>query len=382
MSSNLEIKKPSTVEEIIEIVLDANQRKVDIYTNNTKESGIYIDREKMDKIHKIDEINMFASIEWGVTFEQLKKELDSKNLTLQFPISSKSDSILESYSNLNVIIGNVRHKVNQIANLKVVLPNGQIYQTGASSLAEDNYWREDGGPNLHKIFIGSEETYGIVTKGTVFLYPKIDKILIGVKFDQLKEIIPIVKDIARLEYGEEILISNKSSMQKRFNEEISKDWCLLINFEKKYYEREKKSILELHNIEQSMKSLNHLSEQLENNWRDVPELNKISYYTLLKDCISLYEIVKSQISSFICEIAPIEYGRSVYFQYFFESDNDTVDNIRKDLIKNNKCILREIDQDTNVILENNDLYFKTARNIKSLLDKNNILNPRKWLGGN
>jgi len=192
-----EIKKVSTKDEIIEILSNANESKTQINTGDASLPGLYLDRTDMNKIIKIDEKNMFAVIEWGVTFEQLKKELNLKNLIMQYPITSTSDLILESFSNYNVFFGNTRHKINQIANLQVILPNGKIYQTGASSLSDDNYWREDGGPNLYKIFMGSEEAFGIISKGTVLLYPKMEKVLIGLEFDDIMEAISIIKNVAR-----------------------------------------------------------------------------------------------------------------------------------------------------------------------------------------
>jgi len=378
-----EIKKVSTKDEIIEILSNANESKTQINTGDASLPGLYLDRTDMNKIIKIDEKNMFAVIEWGVTFEQLKKELNLKNLIMQYPITSTSDLILESFSNYNVFFGNTRHKINQIANLQVILPNGKIYQTGASSLSDDNYWREDGGPNLYKIFMGSEEAFGIISKGTVLLYPKMEKVLIGLEFDDIMEAISIIKNVARLEYSEEILLLNKESFKKRFNEECAKEWCILLNFDEKYYESEKKSIMENPNLTDKIidKDLNHLNSHLEKNWRDLNNYSKLSFYSLFQNCETLHNIIKNQINSFICEMVPIEYGRTVYFQYFFESDEKVLSNLRKELVDSNLCIFREITQETMKIIEKNQYYYQNARNIKKKLDRNNILNPRNWLGG-
>jgi hypothetical protein len=378
-----EIKKVSTKDEILEVLSNANESKTQINTGDASLPGLYLDRTDMNKIIKIDETNMFAVIEWGVTFEQLKKEIESKNLTIQYPITSTSDLILESFSNYNVFFGNMRHKINQIANLQVILPNGKIYQTGASSLSEDNYWREDGGPNLHKMFMGSEEAFGIISKGTVLLYPKINKILIGFEFDDLLEAISITKSIARLEHSEEILLLNKASFKKRFNEECAKEWCILLNFNEKYYEIEKKTIMEKHNINDKMidKDLNPLKSHLEKNWRDLDNYSKLSFYTLFQNCETIHNTIKNQMSSFICEIVPIEFGRTVYFQYFFEKDESLLANLRKELVDSNLCIFREITPETMKIIEKNQYYYQNARNIKKILDRNNILNPKEWLGG-
>ena len=309
----------------------------------------------------------------------MKEQLDPKNLTIQFPITSKSDSILENYSNLYPTFGNTRNKVNQIANLQVILPNGKIYRTGASSLTEENYWREDGGPNLYKLFLGSGESYGIIVKGTVLLYPKNNKKILGFEFDKLEDFIGIVKDIAKLEYGEEILILNKSSMERRFTVNISKEWCILISFNEEYFENEKKSIELKHNLTEA-NEYNQLINKLEKNWRDLKDLKKVSLYTHFQNCSKIHNIVENKAKHVVCEMVPIEFGRSVYLQYFIDS-NEELSALREELVDSNLCTLNEVTPETMKIIEKNQKYFQTARDLKKLVDKNNILNPKKWLGG-
>lgn len=382
MVSSLNHRKVSTIDEISELLSQANDTLRPIHTTVTAESGTSLDRSNMNKIHKIDSKNFFALIDWGVTFKQLKKELDSRNLTMQYPIESRSNSILENFSNLNAIIGNSRHKVNQIANLVILLPNGQLYQTGASSLTENNYWREDGGPNINRIFLGSDESFGIIIRGTIFLYPKIEKVLVGVEFENFDHMIASAKDLARFNYGEEILLLNRESMKERLGDEIDKEWCLLITFNKKYYDYEGSNFSRNQKFENlfANKSSAEFIAKFEQNWRDFPTLNKVSFYSLLQDCSSLYELFRNRINSFRCEMVPIEGGRTIFSQYFFNSDSKKRDQILKELMDSNICILREINKQTLKIMEENLAYYETARQIKQLFDKNNILNPKPWLG--
>ncbi|MHA1315086.1 MAG: hypothetical protein ACTSSI_14790 [Candidatus Helarchaeota archaeon] len=375
-------KSPTTINEIIEIVKQANEMRTPIFTHDTEKTGIYLDRSNFNKIHVIDEKNLFAVIDWSVTFDQLKKILDLKDLTIQYPLSSSSDNILECYSNLTPILSNARHRASQVSTLQIVLPDGRLYRTGASSLVEKNYWREDGGPNINRLFLSSNEIFGIIVRGTIFLYPKIERRLVGLESDDLEALISLTKEIIRRGHGEEIIILNNESMKNRFQEQISRKWCLVISFNQKYFKSEwsfiSKSIDSMERI--IKRDLNHLIEYFERNWRDLPNNDKIAFHALMSDIVMLQDLLSNYLDPCVCEIVPVESGRSVYIQSFSKNGKSSKQELLRNLIQSRKAIFSEINSETIEILNENPVYFEQLKKFKKMIDPNNILNPKKWLG--
>ena len=53
----------------------------------------------------------------------------------------------------------------QASNMKVVLQDGRIHLTGAHAISEETSdWKEDGGPNLSKWYLGADDIFGIVVR--------------------------------------------------------------------------------------------------------------------------------------------------------------------------------------------------------------------------
>ncbi len=175
---------PSTVDEIVEIVKLANKYKIPITPFVAganvgglaipRKGGIIIDMKRMRNI-TVDEKNMIAVVEPGVSFGLLKKYLldNHPDLTVSIPMAPPSVSVL-----VNAImggLGNLSHKhgsmSDMVSSLEVVLPTGEIIKTG--SAATSPYWFGlHPLPNLGGIFINSQGTLGIVTKAGINLWPR------------------------------------------------------------------------------------------------------------------------------------------------------------------------------------------------------------------
>ncbi len=130
--------------------------------------GIVLSLEKFNKILKIDPSNYQAIVEPGVINEHFQNEVQLQNMFYPPDPASKGSCTLG---------GNVAHSSggprcvkygttrDYILNLEVVLPTGEIIQTGANVLKNST------GYNLTQLMVGSEGTLGIITKITIKLLP-------------------------------------------------------------------------------------------------------------------------------------------------------------------------------------------------------------------
>ena len=85
---------PESTEEVQKIVKYANENNIPVtpYVTGANvggiaipvKGGILMDLKRMDRVIQVDETNMYAILEPGVTFGHLKKLLDEKYPTLRY----------------------------------------------------------------------------------------------------------------------------------------------------------------------------------------------------------------------------------------------------------------------------------------------------------
>ncbi|MES2616604.1 MAG: FAD-linked oxidase C-terminal domain-containing protein [Bacteroidota bacterium] len=130
--------------------------------------GIVLSLEKLNKIIEIDADNFQAIVEPGVINDHLQTTVQQIGLFYPpDPASKGSCSIGGNVAHSSggprcVKYGTTR---DYVLNLEVVLPSGDIIQTGANVLKNST------GYNLTQLMVGSEGTLGIVTKITLKLIP-------------------------------------------------------------------------------------------------------------------------------------------------------------------------------------------------------------------
>jgi len=167
---------PENTEQVSKILKLANNYKIPITprgggAGDTCGSlplygGIVLDMLKMDKILNIDENNLSVTVETGILQCQLEEVLNNKGYTLNFFPASLYCSTLGGFL-ANRGSGTLSSKYGKIDNLvlsmEVVLPNGRIIQT----LPVPDH---SAGPDLNRIFLGSEGTIGVITNVTLKIY--------------------------------------------------------------------------------------------------------------------------------------------------------------------------------------------------------------------
>lgn len=168
--------------------------------------GICVDFSKMCKVLDIDPYNMSATLEPGVTREQLNIEL--RHSGLFFSVDPGANATLGGMTSTRasgttaVRYGTMRENV---LSLEIVLANGERVTTNTKAK------KSAAGYDLTSLFIGSEGTLGLITKITVKLHPIPELITSGVvAFDSIDDAVEAVQEIiftgtpvARLEFLDE-----------------------------------------------------------------------------------------------------------------------------------------------------------------------------------
>ena len=139
--------------------------------------GIGLSMEKFNKILKIDLDNLQVIVQPGVITQNLQDEVAQKGLYYAPDPASKGSCFIGG--NIAENSGGpraVKYGVTKdfVLNLEVVLPNGDIINTGANTLKNST------GYNLTQLMVGSEGTLGVITKATLKLIPlpKFNKLIL------------------------------------------------------------------------------------------------------------------------------------------------------------------------------------------------------------
>ena len=130
--------------------------------------GIVMSMQRFDKILEIDERNLQVTTEPGVITQVLQDAVREKGLFYPPDPASKGSCFIGGNVSHNsggpkaVKYGVVR---DYVLNLELVLPSGEIIQTGANTLKNST------GYNLTQLVVGSEGTLGVITKIVLKLIP-------------------------------------------------------------------------------------------------------------------------------------------------------------------------------------------------------------------
>ena len=178
-NENSIVVKPKNTDEISKIMKYANENNIVVVARGggtglcgacipTKES-IILSTERLNKIVEIDEDNMVAVLEAGVTLFELIEELD-KHENIGFPVHPGDEGAQMGGMAVTNAGGAraVKHGVmrKHIQGLEVVLPSGEVLELGGKLI------KNNAGYNLMQLIIGSEGTLAIVTKVLLKIYPK------------------------------------------------------------------------------------------------------------------------------------------------------------------------------------------------------------------
>ncbi|UCF49194.1 MAG: FAD-binding oxidoreductase, partial [Thermoplasmatales archaeon] len=136
--------------------------------------GIVLDMGSMQEILEINKENLYVTVEPGVDWMTLHDRLLNKGLLIgAYPSSAPGASVAGWVNTGGVGIGSYKYGgvEQQIRSMEIVLPNGDIINTGWTSVVNNS-----SGYNLNSLFVGSEGTLGIITKITLKVFPAPEEI--------------------------------------------------------------------------------------------------------------------------------------------------------------------------------------------------------------
>lgn len=172
---------PVSTAEVREVALLANEEKVPIVPYGggsglmggalSLHPGIVLDLRRMDRVLEIDREARTAQVQAGVVLESLEKRLNAAGLILghdpwTLPVAMVGGAI--STNSLGYRGGKYGSMGDQLLGLEVVLPNGEILRTRSVP-------KSSTGIGLKHLFIGGEGCFGIITEATLRVFPLPEK---------------------------------------------------------------------------------------------------------------------------------------------------------------------------------------------------------------
>jgi D-lactate dehydrogenase (cytochrome) len=196
---------PETNEEVSKILRLCNEHKIPVVPFGTgtslegnvvgNEKGITICLEKMNKILNVNVEDFDCRVQACVTKEQLNEYLREDGVF--FPIDPGANAAIGGMASTSAS-GTMAVKYGTmktvITGLTVVLPNGDIINTGSRTK------KTSAGYNLTNLFIGSEGTLGIITEVQLRLSPIPESIMAAVcHFPTLENAVQTAQQV--IQYG-------------------------------------------------------------------------------------------------------------------------------------------------------------------------------------
>jgi len=184
------IIRPKDAQEISEVLKIANEEKIPVYPRGGGDcefggskpignKGILLDMKRMNHIVNLDHDNLIVTVEAGISWGKLNEYLSDFGLYTgcMGPGSGMTASVGGGISHHSVGGGGCAKYgacTNQLVSLEVVLPTGEIIETGsqANKFSEYPFNRFGNGPDLTGLFCGDNGIMGVKTKISLQIFPR------------------------------------------------------------------------------------------------------------------------------------------------------------------------------------------------------------------
>ena len=232
------VVKPRQADQIQELIKWANRTLMPLipissgpphFRGDTvpQQGGVVVDLSHMKKILRLDRRNRVAMIEPGVTFLQLKLEVEKQGMRVMIPLAPRATkSIIGSYLEREPILVPKYHwdMSDPLCCTEVVFGTGDFFRTGAAAGPGtlEEQWEAGqaqknplgpGPSDLFRVVQGAQGAMGIVTWATIRLelLPGIQETFM-VGCDRVDEIIEFVYRLQRLKLGDECLVLDRLNL--------------------------------------------------------------------------------------------------------------------------------------------------------------------------
>ena len=182
--------RPKDSQEISEILKIANEENVPVIPRGggdcefggskpIGDGGIVLDMKRMDNVLNLDEENLVVTVEAGISWGKLNEFLCQYGLYTgcMGPGSGMTASVGGGISHHSVGGGGCAKYgacTNQLVSLEVVLPTGDIIDTGsqANRFSKTPFNRFGNGPDFAGLFCGDNGIFGVKTKVSLQVFPR------------------------------------------------------------------------------------------------------------------------------------------------------------------------------------------------------------------
>jgi glycolate oxidase len=185
------VVKPVDEEQVSELFKFANDRDIPIYPRGSGTSftgsarapfkGIILSTSHLNSI-SIDELNGYVECGPGATVFSVDNALAEKGYFLPIYPGSKliasMGGMIAGNTSGHIIDACIGKPADYILGLKVVLPTGEILETGSKGL------RKPAGTDLTKFFVGNDGLTGVATRIRIRLVPAREKAFAIAYFDK------------------------------------------------------------------------------------------------------------------------------------------------------------------------------------------------------
>jgi glycolate oxidase len=190
------VVKPISVQQVAGVMKYANERQVPVYVQGSgtafkgsprpkRPGSIVLSTSGLTKVD-FNEEDLYFEAEAGVNQYELEKKLASMGYMLPMNIGSKYSATIGGAVAINTIghmidicLGKL---IDFVMGLEVVLPSGEIIETGTRSI------RRPAGIDYTRFFAGTEGIFGIITKVRMRLLPEFNKAYVVGFFPELTDI--------------------------------------------------------------------------------------------------------------------------------------------------------------------------------------------------
>ena len=315
--------KPLSLEELQGLIGHAARGGLALYTPmpfgiEPDRPGVIVDQQCMDRILSLDAKKLVALIEPGVTWEKLLPEVEALGLRVALPAAARHPYVLPAYQEKEILLMASRYTNKQVSNLHLVLADGRIYKQGSHALphAEEHgvNWREDGGPNISRLMLGSRNMFGLTYQGYVYLYPHFEErrvIVLG--FEEEAAALAAAQFISRREMAVECVVLNRAKAEAVTGESPAAPWLVVAALEGArdlvdYYRRRLDQ--ELGGAPELPDAAPAFAEALKRPW-DAPD-GTVGFYTLFSRVEEFDNMLSKEVPRLV---VPVKRGASVYTHY-------------------------------------------------------------------